>query len=410
MEEKEVTCSAPVNIAVIKYWGKRDTMLILPTNSSLSVTLSQNHLKTITTIRAGKDHIDRIYLNGIEKDINSKRLYSIITLTRKLRRELEDGNSKLEKLSEWGLLISSFNNFPTAAGLASSASGYACLTFALTQLYDLKLSQSDVSKIARMGSGSACRSVFGGFVKWEMGILNDGSDSVAVQVASEKDWNLHALILVVSDAQKDIGSTVGMQETVETSELFQQRINLVPKRIKEMEDAIKRKDFNSFAELTMKDSNQFHACCADTYPPIFYLNEISKVIIRVITLYNSLYLRNGKGYQACYTFDAGPNAVIYMPKDIIPQLLGLLSFVFPYSGQNRKDYYGQSEDFLSEIDQEELRAIATELGLKIYPNALSRIIHTSVGDGPRLLSTQLNSEYSLLDRHNLPKNFTKLEE
>ena len=205
----EVTVTAPVNIAVIKYWGKRDKKLILPTNSSLSCTLSQDHLHTRTTIRASPTFTrDRLWLNGVEERIDaSERLLNCIITTRQLRTELESKDSSLPPLSAWGLHICSENNFPTAAGLASSASGYAALVSALAKLFELPHDGQELSKIARTGSGSACRSMFGGFVAWEAGQKDDGSDSYAVQVAPANHWpDLQALICVVSDAKKTVSS------------------------------------------------------------------------------------------------------------------------------------------------------------------------------------------------------------
>ncbi|KAG0365319.1 diphosphomevalonate decarboxylase, partial [Mortierella sp. AD032] len=177
----EATCTAPVNIAVVKYWGKRDTSLILPTNSSLSVTLSQDQLHSKTTIRASADFTsDRLWLNGHEESIEkNKRLVACLRETRALRSTLESENAALPKLSQLKIHICSENNFPTAAGLASSASGYACLVYTLSKLFELPLNASDLSVVARQGSGSACRSLFGGFVAWEMGEKADGSDSRA---------------------------------------------------------------------------------------------------------------------------------------------------------------------------------------------------------------------------------------
>jgi diphosphomevalonate decarboxylase len=410
IKAREVTCSAPVNIAVIKYWGKRNTELLLPTNSSLSLTLSQDHLRSTTTIRASPDiDEDKIYLNGKKESISSKRLKNVIDAARQARAALEEKDSTLEKISIWPIAIASRNNFPTAAGLASSASGFACLTFALAQLYELPHTMSEISRFARMGSGSACRSLFGGFVKWEMGVREDGADSFAVQVADENKWDgLEALILVVSDARKDTGSTEGMQLTVETSDLLKHRIeHVVPERMQLMEKAILENDFDTFAEITMKDSNQFHAVCLDTYPPIFYLNDVSKAIIKVISLYNSHFLteKDGKrsGYRVAYTYDAGPNAVLYLHKENVPEVLALLNYLFPSSIAN-EEYFGRATNYLGQVDQKKVTKLATALGLKPWPvDCLRRIISTVVGDGPRLLSREFDSSVSLLTLQNVSK-------
>ncbi|KAJ3320874.1 diphosphomevalonate decarboxylase [Boothiomyces sp. JEL0866] len=411
-KSKEVTCSAPVNIAVIKYWGKRNTALLLPTNSSLSLTLNQDDLRSTTTIRASPEFVsDRIWLNGKEENINAKRLSNVLSKSKELRRDMEDKDADLEKLSEWGIYIASYNNFPTAAGLASSASGFACLTFALAQIYELPINLSQVSMLARLGSGSACRSLFGGFVKWEMGSKDDGSDSLAVQVASESDWpGMEALILVVSDARKDTGSTEGMQLTVETSELLKHRTEtVVPQRMIDMEKAIAEKDFDTFAEITMADSNQFHAVCLDSYPPIFYLNDISKAVIKVITLLNAQYTQTEsgkkKGYRVAYTFDAGPNAVLYMNKEHVAEVLGVIDYLFPRkSTQKAGEYYGKARSILDKVEKDHASTMCESMGLKPYPKgSLTRIISTSVGDGPRVLSKEYDSEASLLTIDDIAK-------
>jgi diphosphomevalonate decarboxylase len=401
----EATCSAPVNIAVIKYWGKRDSKLILPTNSSLSLTLNQDDLCSTTTIRAVQSQdTDKLWINGSLQE-NHKRFVQVLQQARKARKEMEKKDKSLQVISDWGLVIASKNNFPTAAGLASSASGFACMTFCLAELYNLDLEMSEISRIARVGSGSACRSLFGGFVKWEMGIEEDGSDSMAVQVAREDEWpGMEALVLVVSDARKDTGSTEGMQETVETSELLKHRIeHVVPRRMQEMEEAIKDQNFDKFAELTMADSNQFHAVCLDTFPPIFYMNDISRAAIKVINAYNALHVKKNEhgenvGYRACYTFDAGPNAVIYLQRKYVPEVLALVDHFFPHSSPE-KEYYGRASLYRDAVKKHS--DLVDQMSFDPWPvNSLKRLISTSVGDGPRLLSTSCDQR-SLLhaDKH-----------
>ncbi|KAK5671571.1 hypothetical protein BDV3_001073 [Batrachochytrium dendrobatidis] len=417
----QVTCSAPVNIAVVKYWGKRDTQLLLPTNSSLSVTLSQDHLRSTTTIHTATDaslERDRLWLNHSEVNIAaSSRLRNVLAEARRLRRTVEEANPTLPILSTCPLHIASVNNFPTAAGLASSASGFACMVYALDQLFELNGPNtqtadlqtrhlSDLSRLARIGSGSACRSLFGGFVAWDMGDRLDGLDSVAVQVDTELHWpDLEALILVVSDAQKDTGSTVGMQRTVETSALLQHRIHhVVPDRMVEMTNAIHCKDFDTFAKLTMQDSNQFHAVCLDTFPPISYMNDISRAIVRLITAYNDLFtVESGtaKGYRVAYTFDAGPNAVLYLPRKHVAEVLGLINHFFPQptTAFNPTHYFGRAAEYLPQVDSTKIASIAEKISFSAYPaGSLQRIISTHVGDGPRLLARGFDPKVSLLDQ------------
>lgn len=232
-----------------------------------------------------------------------------------------------------GIRICSENNFPTAAGLASSASGFAALVYTLGSLFELQpeIDNSQLSRIARQGSGSACRSLFGGFVAWQGGNKPDGSDSLAVEVAPREHWpDLQALICVVSDAKKGTPSTAGMQRTVATSPFLQHRIKeVVPQRMKDISAAIQARDFNTFAAITMADSNNFHATCLDTTPPIFYMNDVSRSIVQLIEELNRAAEEQGKGKVAAYTYDAGPNAVLYAPKENVPLVLQLIRHYYP---------------------------------------------------------------------------------
>lgn len=407
---KEITCSAPVNIAVIKYWGKRDSKLILPTNSSLSVTLDQSDLRSTTTARLlDVEGADRLWLNGAEEVIKEdSRLGRCLKGMRELKLQAERANkSDSEELPESrrAILIASENNFPTAAGLASSASGFAALAFTLAKLYDLPFDLSELSKIARQGSGSACRSIFGGFVAWEMGQASDGSDSLALEVAPKSHWpDLEALICVVSDVKKGTSSTNGMEATVQTSELLQHRIqHVVPARMKRIIQAIRAKDFDTFAEVTMADSNQFHAVCLDTSPPIFYINDVSRSIISVIEELNRGSKAQGDGYVAAYTFDAGPNAVIYAPKRNMAKVINLIVKYFPLpdSGlfQDPKRVFKQPTEVAGQL------ALPVGFNPKVSPiwpqGSVSRLIHTQVGDGPRILSRELGG--GLLDGSGRPQ-------
>ena len=179
-----VTAQTPTNIAVIKYWGKRDEVRILPINDSISVTLDPDHLCTLTTVAVSPSFDrDRMWLNGKEISLSGSRYQNCLREIRSRADDVEDKEKgiKIAK-KDWEKLhlhIAPHNNFPTAAGLASSAAGFACLVFALAKLMNVNEDPSQLSAIARQGSGSACRSLFGGFVKWNMGNKEDGSDSVA---------------------------------------------------------------------------------------------------------------------------------------------------------------------------------------------------------------------------------------
>ncbi|XP_052008921.1 diphosphomevalonate decarboxylase [Xyrauchen texanus] len=389
-----VTCTAPVNIAVIKYWGKRDEGLILPVNSSLSVTLHQEQLKTTTTVACSSSfQEDRMWLNGKEEDMKHPRLQLCLREIRRLvrkRRNTGDPASDVISVSH-KLHICSMNNFPTAAGLASSAAGYACLVYTLSKLFGV---DGNLSVVARQGSGSACRSLYGGFVQWKMGERSDGEDSVAEQVESESHWpQLRVLILVVSAEQKSVGSTSGMHTSVETSPLLKYRADaVVPCRMEEMIMAVRQRDFAAFAELTMKDSNQFHATCLDTYPPIFYLNDISHSIINLVHCYNQHYRET----RVAYTFDAGPNAVIYTLQEHLPEFVELLHHFFP--PQTNRGEFVKGLPVCSASLSEDLKR---DIKMEPKPNGIRYIISTKAGPGPCVLE---DPNLHLLAADGMPKN------
>ncbi|KAI0452956.1 diphosphomevalonate decarboxylase [Xylaria acuta] len=371
-EIHRASTTAPVNIAVVKYWGKRDAKLNLPTNSSLSVTLSQADLRTLTTATCSSSYTgeDSLTLNGAPSDISGARTQACLRELRALRIALEEKDESLPKLSSMPLRIVSENNFPTAAGLASSAAGFAALVRAIADLYQLPNSPTELSLIARQGSGSACRSLFGGYVAWQMGSQADGLDSKAVQVAPASHWpEMRALVLVASAAKKGVSSTSGMQQTVGTSDLFKERIaHVVPKHMALMEEAVAARDFAKFAEVTMKDSNSFHSTCADTYPPIYYMNDVSRAAVRAVEAINAA---AGKTIAA-YTFDAGPNCVVYYLEQDTASVVGTFYNLLP-STEGWKD---QAKSYSSGGIQIE-EAVAS-----LIKGGVSTIIQTGVGEGP----------------------------
>lgn len=333
--------------------------------------MSQADLRTLTTASCSASYTgsDSLILNGEASDVSGARTQACFRELRARRAALESSNPALPKLSAMPLKLVSENNFPTAAGLASSAAGFAALVQAIANLYELPDSPSELSLIARQGSGSACRSLFGGYVAWRMGDKKDGSDSMADLVAPASHWpNMRALILVASAAKKGVSSTSGMQQTVATSGLFQQRITqVVPANMKTMEQAVQAKDFAKFAEVTMRESNSFHACCADTYPPIFYMNDVSRAAIRAVESINAA---AGKTIAA-YTFDAGPNCVVYYLQEDESAVLGAFAGVL--SGVS--GWKEGSADVKSNVKLDD--------GITgLLKDGVSRVIMTGVGEGP----------------------------
>ncbi|XP_070523149.1 diphosphomevalonate decarboxylase isoform X2 [Cardiocondyla obscurior] len=347
--------------------------------------MDQLHAKTTVMISPDFKE-DRIWLNDKEEDIKNARLQNCLKQIRK-RSQLPSS------INDWKIHICSKNNFPTAAGLASSAAGYACLTAALAKLYKI---EGDISTVARSGSGSACRSTIGGFVRWYMGSDKCGTDSLAKQIVPASHWpQMRILVLVVSDEQKKVSSSIGMKRSMETSELLQHRIKHVPERVNKMQQAIIEKDFKNFAELTMKDSNQFHAVCLDSYPPCIYMNNISNSIINLVHSYNDAV----NNVKVAYTYDAGPNATLYLLEKDVPAVIGVLDYFFPPNENDTIEYRRGLPIEGVEPSQDLLKKLNLQ---KHPPGQLKYMIYTKVGDGPKYID---NPQDYLLDNHGNPINY-----
>jgi diphosphomevalonate decarboxylase len=334
------TFEATPNIALIKYWGKRDKKLVLPQNGSMSITLDSNTRTVTSAVFSHSLKNDVAWINGKKTSAEEmKRLLIPVNIVRK------------QAGIDAKIAICSNNNFPTAAGIASSASGFAALACAASDAAGLKLSSSELSILARHGSGSACRSVLGGFVEWKAGEHADGRDSYAVQIAPASHWpQMRDLIAIVAPEKKKIGSSEGMDMTVKTSRLFKERVGRMPKKLEKMRNAILQKDTETIYSIAMADSDEMHATMADTKPPIVYLNEASRKIIRAINEINS-----SEGRLICgYTFDAGPNAhIIAEEKNIgkvrkaLSQISGIEKFIKCGIGNGPRKL-GEKESLLSE--------------------------------------------------------------
>jgi diphosphomevalonate decarboxylase len=383
----ECTVTAPVNIALIKYWGKRDDRLILPTNDSLSITLKDLYSVTHIQLATNETTEDTMILNGVSVKLSS-RAQNVLNRLRALRKELEFQDKNMPCISSHQLIIRTSNNFPTAAGLASSASGFSALVTALNNFYGLQLSPTECSMYARMGSGSACRSIFGGFVQWNAGERMDGSDSYAIPLQSSSHWpELRVLVLVLSDRKKHVGSTDAMSSTIQTSTLFPRRLEVARGHIETLKRAIELKDFDKLAEITMQDSNQFHALCQDTFPPIQYMNDDSHTIVRFVHLFHQVYSSQLR-FPVAYTFDAGPNAVLITLDSILPDFLGAFLHFFPC--RTSDFFHGEtpsiqtpSSTFISELSE---HFNVQSSGKVQY------IIPTCLGDGPNLTTIVKSNE------------------
>lgn len=314
--DKVFTALGSPNIAFIKYWGKRDEKLILPYNSSVSLTLSADVLHTTTSVLFSKKlKEDSLYIDGQKQDIKNKEIQERLWIINEMRKKAK---------TDAKVLIVSENDFPAASGLASSASGIATLVYAMNEALGLNLGQKELSIIARKGSGSSCRSIFGGIVAWRRGRNPNGTDSYAEQLFNENYWpDIIDIIAITSQVRKKVSSRAGMKQTVETNPLFKSRPDSAEARMEKVIGAYGKKDFNQLAEHIMADSNEMHALMFSTRPSIRYLNPVSFEIMDII---EGLNMGSGRNVAA-YTFDAGPNAHIITLKKHKEDVLSALSFL-----------------------------------------------------------------------------------
>uniref|UniRef100_A0A1I7XQ72 Diphosphomevalonate decarboxylase n=1 Tax=Heterorhabditis bacteriophora TaxID=37862 RepID=A0A1I7XQ72_HETBA len=329
IKELRIEVQVPINIALIKYWGKRDEDLILPLNDSVSLNINNVFAKTLLRCVPSCTP-DSVSINGEAVDLNKsvrfKRCFNVDSTT----------------------------NFPVAAGLASSAAGFAAIAFAIGQLFSFSL--KDVSRIARIGSGSACRSVFEGLVHWKAGIDASGSDCYVEQLFPANHWpELRAVIVIFNETKKETGSTAGMKATVKTSDLLKYRVEkVVPERIK-------RYLFYYLGFQYILKAKIFQ-----------YMSDASWEMIRLV------HEMNHNDIKAAYTFDAGPNACIFLLQDHVAELLQLIHRRFIISSDIIDSLgFPINGGFL---DVEQLRVPD-----KLETYSIKEIILSGVGFGPKLI-------------------------
>ncbi|HET7010271.1 MAG TPA: diphosphomevalonate decarboxylase [Anaerolineales bacterium] len=282
------------NIAFIKYWGNANADLRLPSNGSISLTLGGLDTRTRVSfdpdLRQDTITVDGHALSGEAE----KRVVRVLDHIRQLARV--GARARVE----------SRNSFPTGAGLASSASGFAALALAATRAAGLSLDTQELSRIARLGSGSACRSAWGGYVEWLAGRNHAGS--YAVQIAPPEHWDIRDVVAIVSRRPKAVGSSEG-HALAAGSPLQAQRIADAPRRLAVCRDAIVQRDFTSLAGIVEEDSDLMHAVMASSTPPLTYSTPVSLAIQRAVRQWRS------EGLPTAYTQDAGPNIhVLCLPE------------------------------------------------------------------------------------------------
>ncbi|MBE7356673.1 diphosphomevalonate decarboxylase [Staphylococcus haemolyticus] len=293
--KKSGKARAHTNIALIKYWGKADEALIIPMNNSLSVTLDRFYTETRVTFDETLTE-DQLILNG--EDVNAKESAKIQRYMEMIRKEAG--------ISEHAL-IESENFVPTAAGLASSASAYAALAGACNEALQLGLSDKDLSRLARRGSGSASRSIYGGFAEWEKG--HDDESSFAHRVEADGWENELAMVFVViNDKSKKVSSRSGMSLTRDTSRFYQYWLDNVEPDLKETKEAIAQKDFKRMGEVIEANGLRMHATNLGAQPPFTYLVPESYDAMRIV------HECREAGLPCYFTMDAGPNVKVLIEK------------------------------------------------------------------------------------------------
>jgi len=287
------TAQACPNIAFIKYWGNRDDALRLPANGSISMNLGGLQTRTTVTFQPELAS-DQLVINGREVTGSAlERVSSVLDLVRHQAHH----DVRAEVMSE--------NNFPSGAGIASSAAAFAALAVAASAAASLKLDEPGLSRLARRGSGSACRSIPGGFVEWQPG--SGDEDSYASSIAAPDHWPLADCIAMVSADHKSTGSTQG-HALAPTSPLQTARVADAPRRLDLCRRAIQDRDFLTLAAIVELDSDMMHAVMMTSKPPLHYLTAASVEVMSRVRSWRR------EGLPVCSTVDAGPNVHIICPQ------------------------------------------------------------------------------------------------
>jgi diphosphomevalonate decarboxylase len=289
-----VTARAGTNIALVKYWGKRDGTLNLPATGSLSLTLAELGSKTRVRFAAGQPGGgDEIVADGARAPAPfADRVRRFLDLVR--------ARADLHLPAE----VTTVNSVPTAAGLASSASGFAALALAASRAAGLALSPEELSALARRGSGSAARSIFGGFAEMAAGTRTDGTDAHARSLLAPDAWDVRLVVALTTDAGKAVGSTEAMDRTAATSPYYPAWIAATERDLPEARAAVAARDLHALGRVAERSSLRMHACALAADPPVMYWNGVTLDAMRAV-----LALRVA-GTAAYFTIDAGPHVKV----------------------------------------------------------------------------------------------------
>lgn len=287
---KTVTAKAHTNIALVKYWGKKDAHLMLPQNGSISLTLDHFYTETSVTFDPQLNH-DQVYFNDqLLQPAQSQRISRFLDLIRQ--------RSGLHTPAA----VRTMNHVPTSAGLASSASGFAALAAAGSCAAGMDLDATALSRLARRGSGSATRSVFGGFVEWHAG--HDDQSSFAEVIQDPVDWDIQMIAVVLKATKKPISSTDGMARVVATSPYYPAWVETAETDLTRMRAAIAAKDLETVGTIAETNAMRMHALNLSAAPAFNYFTADTLTAIQAVTDLRA------HGINCYYTLDAGPNVKI----------------------------------------------------------------------------------------------------
>lgn len=298
----KATAVANANIALVKYWGKRDPKLVLPHNGSVSMTCDS--LNTTTTVEFSEEYDQDAVVINDEELVKDER--DILGHIERIR--------KMAGISEKAKIISE-SNFPVAAGLASSASGFAALTLATAKAAGLSLGERDMTILSRQGSGSSCRSICEGFAEWHRGERADGTDSYAETIAPKAYWpEFRMIACIVTEAKKKVSSRASMAQTVATCPYYDGWLRTVTEDLRIIKEGIHARNFSVVGKQAEHNCLKMHALMLTTQPPIVYWIPATLEIIHNVLAWRE------EGLESYFTIDGGPQVKVMCTKDTEKEL------------------------------------------------------------------------------------------
>jgi diphosphomevalonate decarboxylase len=284
---KTATAIAHPNIALVKYWGKRDLALNLPAVPSVSLTLDA--FRTRTQVVWGVEE-DAVHHDGQPAPA-------------RFRTKVLDFLDRIDP-DRPPVMVLTENNFPSGAGLASSASGFAALAVAATRAAGRTDDRTALSILARQGSGSACRSLFGGFVEWRMGSRADGTDSHGIPIAQASYWDVAMVVAVVTEAAKDVSSREGMESSRKTSPFYKAWCDTAAADVEIAKDAIYDRDVEALGRVMEHSTMKMHATMMAGSPSLLYW------LPGTVAVLGEVKALRAQGIGAWATMDAGPQVKV----------------------------------------------------------------------------------------------------